>query len=779
MSGNHELFHQSMSQGHSAAWEQNWYKAAALYRQALEEFPEDPQALTSLGLALYEQKKYEEALTYYQQAAKISKEDPIPMEKVAELLEKLGNELNAARTYLRAAELYLKNREVIKALENWNQVIQLDPDNITAHTRLAGVYERIGESQRAASEYLAVAGLAQHAGDMERAVRSVNQALQIMPNHSEAIQALTLLRDYKDLPKPTRPTGRSRKGTSPLKLSQVPQLEGPKAPGEQAERGTDPVTQASQRALAAIAGMLFDFPEDHLDDQPGQRDLVAITRGKGKAPKEMDRTKIVLHLGQVVDLQSNEQYAQAAEELERAIEAGLINPAVYFDLGYLYYLLGKEAEAYSNLQYAVKSRQYALAGHLLMGEVLRNKGRLKDGSIEYLEALRQADSQVVPENKAEDLLQLYEPIIEAHRHDDDAEFQARLCENVSGLLMRPDWRDQMVRARTQMPVQGSETPVIPLAEILTEARSSQVVDSLGTIYQLANSGNLRSAMEESFYAIQYAPTYLPLHTYMGELLVKQGLVQDAIAKLLAVARTYNTRGETHRAVDVYRRIIDFAPMDLSARNSLIDQLISMGQVTDAINEYMELADVYYSLADLDMTRKTYSDALRQAQTSRLDRSWRVQVLHRMADIDLQSLDWRQALRIFEQIRTLDPDDEKSRSSLIELNFRLGQEQNALAELDDFLRHLASTGQRKKAQTFLEVLVKENPERAAVRRRLAELYRQTGMRTQAIEELDKIGEALLESGDRAGALKVIEDILGLNPPNAIDYQNLLNTLRQKQ
>ena len=342
MSGNHNLFHQSMSQGHSAAWEQNWHKAAAFYRQALEEFPEDPQALTSLGLALFEQRQYDEALTYYQQAAKISKEDPIPMEKVAELLEKLGNRVNAARTYLRAAELYLKNREVNKALENWDRVIQLDPENLTAHARLAGVYERIGEGQRAANEYLAVASLAQHAGDMERAVRSVNQALQIMPNHSEAIQALTLLRDFKELPKPTRPPSRPGKGTAPLKIAQVPQLEGPKTQGEAVDQGADPITQASQRSLAAIAGMLFDFPEDNLEYLSEQRDLVSIVRGRGKAPKQVDRTKIVLHLGQVVDLQSNEQYAQAAEELERAIEAGLVHPAIYFDLGHLYYLLGKD-----------------------------------------------------------------------------------------------------------------------------------------------------------------------------------------------------------------------------------------------------------------------------------------------------------------------------------------------------------------------------------------------------------------------------------------------------
>jgi hypothetical protein len=52
------------------------------------------------------------------------------------------------------------------------------------------------------------------------------------------------------------------------------------------------------------------------------------------------------------------------------------------------------------------------------------------------------------------------------------------------------------------------------------------------------------------------------------------------------------------------------------------------------------------------------------------------------------------------------------------------------------------------------------------------------RIYSIEELDKIGEALLESDDRAGALKVIEEILSLDPTNAQDYQNLLNTLRQK-
>jgi Flp pilus assembly protein TadD len=75
-------------------------------------------------------------------------------------------------------------------------------------------------------------------------------------------------------------------------------------------------------------------------------------------------------------------------------------------------------------------------------------------------------------------------------------------------------------------------------------------------------------------------------------------------------------------------------------------------------------------------------------------------------------------------------------------------------------------------------VHENPERLAVRRRLAELYRQVGQRKEAIEELDAIGEALLEAGDRGGAIKVVERILSLNPPNTGDYKVLLETLKER-
>ncbi|HEX7976545.1 MAG TPA: tetratricopeptide repeat protein [Anaerolineales bacterium] len=769
MTGRQDLFQQAMNQGHSAAWDQMWERASVYYRQALEEFPDHPQALSNLGLALYQMQQYDESLRVYQRAARAIPNDPLPIEKVAEVFERLGHLPQAAQTSLLAAELYLKNRDANKAIENWLRVARLTPENLAAHSRLALVYERMGEKQPAVQEYLAVASLYQSAGDLEKAARAVSEALKILPNSEEAIQGVELLQQGKPLPKPARPHG----STAPLRMAQVRQLEAPQA--EQSE-GSDPVAQARQRALTELANLLFETPQENTEEPASRRGLASIMRGTGGSSRPVDQNRILLHLSQLVDLQTQGQNVQAAEELERAIEAGLDRAAGAFDLGCLQAQNGENEAALKYLQSSVKHADFALGSRLLMGNLLYKTGRMKEASIQYLEALRLADAQVVDTDQADDLRQLYEPLMEAQRQENDPEAQARLCENVSQMLMRSDWRVQLASARNQLPAQQpGETPV-PLAEILTQARSGQVVEMINTVHKLANRGELRSAMEEAFFALQHAPTYLPLHTLMGELLLKQDLTQDAITKFMVVARTYNTRGESGRAIDMYRRIIELAPMDLGARSSLIEQFVSRGQVDYALGEYIKLADVYYDLADLGMARKTFTDALRLAQQSRVDRSWRVRILHRMADIDLQSLDWRQALRIFEQIRTLQPDDEKARASLVELNFRLGQEPQALGELDNYLTYLINAGQREQAVVFVEGLSRENPERCSVRQRVAELYRLAGREADAIHELDAVGEAMLEAGDRAGALRAIETILTLNPPNKAEYLKLLAQLR---
>src|ERR1700690_1868107 len=132
-----DIFQKAMNEGHSAAWDQDWKKAAAAYRKALQEFPDQPKALNSLGLALYQLGEFEEALHLYQHVAQFSPDDPVTWEKIGQLSERVGNLDIAIEAAMKAADAFFNQREVEKALENWSRVTILDPENILAHSRLA------------------------------------------------------------------------------------------------------------------------------------------------------------------------------------------------------------------------------------------------------------------------------------------------------------------------------------------------------------------------------------------------------------------------------------------------------------------------------------------------------------------------------------------------------------------------------------------------------------------------------------------------------------------
>jgi tetratricopeptide (TPR) repeat protein len=263
---------------------------------------------------------------------------------------------------------------------------------------------------------------------------------------------------------------------------------------------------------------------------------------------------------------------------------------------------------------------------------------------------------------------------------------------------------------------------------------------------------------------------------MGDLLVRENHTEEAITKFTAVAQAYSVRGEAGQSAKLLRRVVQLSPMDMPARTKLIDQLVARGQVDDAIREYLELADIYYRLAELEMARKTYTTALRFVQQANADRAWNVHILQRMADIDMQRLDWKQAIRVFEQIRTLRPDDAGVRKSLIELSLRMGQSAQANAELENYLMYLQTSNHSEQGITFIEELLQERPDDSVLRRALAQQYQQAGRIEDAVKELDAIAESLLGVGRKEEAVVVINQILLMNPPNADQYRQLLMQLQ---
>jgi len=773
MTGRQDLFDESMRLGHAAAWDLQWDKAIGYYRKALAEFPDDPDALSHLGLALLETDQLKEALPLYHRAARAAPDDPIPVEKCAEVFERLGQVKDAIQQRELAADMHIKRRDAEKAVENWNHIARLNPENVSVRSRLALTYERLGRRRESVTEYLSVASTLQRGGKVERATEAVQRALGIIPGDPEASLALRLLRQGQPLPAPTRPKG----STGPLHMKQVQeflQAEEPELPPEASEEAADPEVAAQRYALSVLAGMLFEEPKEG-DDQARSIGMAALTRGKSNGDRESRaRRQIYRYLGQAIDMQTRGHKEKAAKEFSRALESGLDHPAAHYNLGLLLKETGDLDGARKHLLEAVGHPELALGANLALGRVARLGNDLAEAARFLMHALRLADSLSVEEGQSSQLSQLYDAITVSQSQGDE-EALSHLVENTLNFLSGPEWMQRLKQARLQLESESTGTKVIPIAEMLAAGGSDRVFDSLNRIDDLMNKGHMTTAMEEALLAIEYAPNYLAVHARLAEILIRLGRPEQGMQKLAIVADTHRVRGESQHATQVYDRILSLDPVDTSARTNLINLLIQQDRVPDALNQYIDLAGLHRQMAQIDLARAALTQALELAEQSAVDRGPVLKILHEMADIDLSHLDWRRALSDYERIKRTDPSDDKAHMHAIDLNLRLGQEDHAGAALDEYLEILVQAGRGTEALGLLEELTREHPGKQALHARLAEAYRAGGRKADAIAQYDALGEIQLDAGRIQDAIRTIQTIVDLGPPDVEGYQELLRNL----
>jgi len=208
-------------------------------------------------------------------------------------------------------------------------------------------------------------------------------------------------------------------------------------------------------------------------------------------------------------------------------------------------------------------------------------------------------------------------------------------------------------------------------------------------------------------------------------------------------------------------------------------LISSGRMDEAVQQYIDIANVHYLLAELDLARNDYQKALTISQKTVTSRTWAVQILNKLADIELQSLDLKQAIKILEQLRSLEPLDSTTRATLIDLYLRIGLASGAMNELDAYLKLLETAGHSDRSERFLADLLEDRPDNIDIQKRLIRYYQNQNRQTEIIEKLDALAEKCLRQENRDGALATLQNLISLNPPNSNDYRRLYEELRSQK
>jgi tetratricopeptide (TPR) repeat protein len=178
---------------------------------------------------------------------------------------------------------------------------------------------------------------------------------------------------------------------------------------------------------------------------------------------------------------------------------------------------------------------------------------------------------------------------------------------------------------------------------------------------------------------------------------------------------------------------------------------------------------------MDRSRDIYQEALRLAPRGASEKRWEVRILHKIGDIDMQLVNWKNAIDVYERIRELAPEDERARLTLMDLYYRFGRSEAAIMELDKLLQIYKDEQKTERIFTILENAVRERADNIPLRTRLAQAHLDAGNIDQALEHLDKLGDMQIEAGRVDDAKATIRVIIALKPPNVEAYQQVLQQL----
>jgi tetratricopeptide (TPR) repeat protein len=168
-----------------------------------------------------------------------------------------------------------------------------------------------------------------------------------------------------------------------------------------------------------------------------------------------------------------------------------------------------------------------------------------------------------------------------------------------------------------------------------------VVASEKFIEQRLMLGALDACME----VIRLNADYLPIHLRMGEIYEREGRPEDALAKYQLLIDTYMVRNEPQRAIDVYLRLIELSPDTIQARSRLAELLKNDGRIEGAAEQIGQVAATYFRMGQTNKALEEYRRGVQWAPNNATLRAQYGQALLKLDRYEAALGEFRRALEL--------------------------------------------------------------------------------------------------------------------------------------
>ncbi|PDW04966.1 tetratricopeptide repeat protein [Candidatus Viridilinea mediisalina] len=156
-------------------------------------------------------------------------------------------------------------------------------------------------------------------------------------------------------------------------------------------------------------------------------------------------------------------------------------------------------------------------------------------------------------------------------------------------------------------------PAIPLD---TTGLSEELAGWVRLSGNYLDQGLTEAALDACHEVIRLDVDYLPIHLRMGEVFERQGRSEDALAKYQLLIDTFRVRGKPEEAIDVYLRFIELSPDTFNARSRLAELLRNAGRIEEAVTQMLQVAATYQRLGQSNKALEEFRRLLQWSPKNR-------------------------------------------------------------------------------------------------------------------------------------------------------------------
>ncbi|MFH0794536.1 MAG: tetratricopeptide repeat protein [bacterium] len=675
---------------------------------------------------------FERALQAAQEASDLDPDDLMLVAEMGTLHHKLGNEVEALRCRVSAAEGYVGKREPKKAIEQYQLCLEIFPDDVKLLSQSAALYEKIEEPEKAAGLLQKVLALQESGERVDEQMATLTRILELMPlrvdlreklaaklegekrldEAAEQYEQVADLHEKNKNPKLAQGVLEHLKGLRPREgkyrrqLGEIYLKLGDK-PGALEEWKEAAALSREGRDLETAEKLLRMVLEHQAEDLSAGESLAEVLLAKGDEKGSVEEFSRVAGL-----CESQKEFDKGADHCKRAldIDPGRVELREKFvellrkvdheeeaarqviEVARSYFDQKKEKKAFQACRRVADIVPLSLELRLQAGSLLEERGYPDRAYEEY----RLLASHLVDSSKFQEAI--------------------RACE--AGLNLKGEetvFRELRIRAFAGL---GEKEEALKDYEALAEAcKGSKNRGRLEKIYRAA---------------LEIAPGSAKFREALIGFYIEGKQTKRAAEELALLGGLHREEGRLDDSLTAYQRWLELDKNALDCREKIVEILVGLGRTKDAVVEGLDLAGRYEKV-NRDAARAHYEKVL-QLEARNL------KALRGLAGLAKQGGD---------------------REGYIELSFRLGDE-------------LEKIGAHHDAQRVYETLLESEKNYLPALEKLAACFRLQGDRNKFLEYSEKLRDKYDSQGDVERALECSGRLLEEEKERAayLDRQGIL-------